>query len=68
MLLTGESGESHLCENKQWEEGKVMSLRMIHEIFDSLPECEEWNAHLLKFKHSKNKERHIIAEKLSLNH
>lgn len=30
-----------------------MSLTMVHEIFGSLPDCKEWNAHLLKFKHSK---------------
>lgn len=30
-----------------------MSLRMIHEIFSSLPSCKEWNAHVLKFNHSK---------------
>jgi len=66
MLLTGESGESHLCENKQWEEGKVMSLRMIHEIFDSLPECEEWNAHLLKFKHSKKQGTTYNCRKIEL--
>lgn len=30
-----------------------MSLGIIHEIFSDLPDCKEWNAHLLKFKHSK---------------
>lgn len=30
-----------------------MSLGMIHEIFSSLPSCKEWNAHVLKFNHSK---------------
>lgn len=30
-----------------------MSLTMVHEIFGSLPDCKEWNAHLLKFKHYK---------------
>ena len=30
-----------------------MSLTMVHEIFGSLPDCKERNAHLLKFKHSK---------------
>lgn len=45
-----------------------MSLGMIHEIFSSLPSCKEWNAHALKFNHSKSKERYIIAGKLNLNH
>ncbi|MDO4322848.1 MAG: DUF4868 domain-containing protein [Lachnospiraceae bacterium] len=30
-----------------------MSLKLIKEIFERLPECKEWHAHLLGFTHSK---------------
>ena len=43
-----------------------MSLRMIHEIFNSLPECEEWNAYLLKFKHSKKQGMIYNCRKIEL--
>jgi len=30
-----------------------MSLDLVKEIFSALPDCKEWHAHLLSFKHSK---------------
>lgn len=43
-----------------------MSLDLVKEIFSVLPDCEEWHAHLLSFKHSKRRGTTYNCRKIEL--
>ena len=43
-----------------------MSLELVKGIFDALPDCEEWHAHLLSFAHSKRQGTSYSCRRIEL--